>query len=127
MLFIREVVEAEPSIYLDQLQYKLMVARNVCILIETISQTLMRMGLTRKAVSRRASERSDSVRALWELQIAQYTNPDMFVFLDKSTVDGLMGLRVNGWSPSNIPAVKRNTFFRGIRHLILPALTLSWQ
>ena len=81
------------------------------------------MGLTRKAVSRRASERNDSVQVLWELQMAQYTNPDMFVFLDESAVNGLTGLRANGWSPSNIPAVERSTFFRGVRHSIFPALT----
>lgn len=123
MLFIRGVVEAEPSIYLDELQHKLMVARDVHVSVATMSHTLSRMGLTRKVVSRRASERNNSVRVLWELQMAQYTDPDSFVFLDESAVDGLTGLRANGWSPSNIRAVERSTCFRGVHHSILPALT----
>ena len=122
-LFIQELIEARPSIYLDELQYKLAVARDIHVSIATISRTLSRMGLTRKAVSRRASERNDSVRVLWEFQMAQYTNPDMFVFLDESAVDGLTGLRANGWSPPNVPAVERSTICRGVRHSILPALT----
>lgn len=60
---------------------------------------------------------------LWELQMAQYTDPDMFVFLGESAVDGQTGFRANGWSPSNTPAVERSTFFRGVCHSILPALT----
>lgn len=123
LLFIREVIKAEPSIYLDELQYKLMIARDVHVSIATISRTLSQMGLTRKAVSRHASGRNDSVRMLWELQMAQYSDPDMFVFLDESAVDGLTGMRANGWSPLNMRAVERSTFFRGVRHSILPALT----
>jgi len=123
MLFIQEIIEVNPSIYLDELQHKLAIARNVYVSIATISRTLSRMGLTRKAVSRRATERNDSVRMLWEMEMAQYVNPDMFVFLDESAVDGLTGMRANGWSPANIRAIERTTFFRGVRHSILPALT----
>lgn len=55
--------------------------------------------------------------------MAQYLDPNMFVFLDESAVDGQTGMQANGWSPLNIPAVKRSTFFQGVRHSILPVLT----
>ena len=60
MLFIREIVEAEPSIYLDELQYKLAIARNVRVSIATISPTLSRMGFTWKAVSLKPESRRPS-------------------------------------------------------------------
>ena len=123
MLFIRGVVETDSSTYLGELQHKLAVAR-VHVSIATMSCTPPRMGLTRKTVSRHASERNDSVRVLWELQMAQHINPDMFVFLDESAVDGKTGERASGWPPPDTPAVMRSTFFRGIRHSILPTLTL---
>ena len=109
-LFIQEVIKANQSIYLDKLQYKLAIAHNVYVLIAMISHTLSHMGLTQKVASQHASKRNDTVWVLWELQMAQYTNPDMFVFLNESTVNGLTGLRANGWSPSNTPAVERSTF-----------------
>ena len=49
----------------------------------------------------------------------------MFVFFDESAVDGKTGQRASGWFPPDTPAVMRSTFFRGVRHSILPALTLK--
>lgn len=121
--FIREVTSARPSIYLDELQYKLATVRGVQVSVATISWTLTRMGLTRKALSREASERNEDVRLLWELDMAQYTDPEMFVFLDESAVDGGTVRRASGWSAAGTPAVERSTFLRGVRHSILPALT----
>lgn len=81
------------------------------------------MGLTQKALSRVADERNEDVRLLWELDMAQYTDPEMFVFLDESAVDGHAARRASGWSASGTPAVKRSMFTRGVRYSILPALT----
>jgi hypothetical protein len=124
ILFIQEMIETDPSTHLDKLQHKLAVAHGIHVSIATISRTLSCIGLTRKAISRRTSERNDTVWVLWELEMAQSTDPDPFVFLDESAVDGQTGLRTNGWSPPNTLAVKRSTF-RGVRHSILPALTLQ--
>ena len=57
--------------------------------------------------------------------MVQYTNPNVFVFLDESAVDGQTGQRANGWSPPNTLAIERSVFFRGVRHSILPTLTLQ--
>ena len=81
------------------------------------------MGFTRKAISREASERNKDVRLLWELDMAQYVDPEMFVFLDESAVDNRTVWRESGWAAAGTPAVERSTFLRGVRHSILPALT----
>jgi len=121
--FVREVIDAQPSTYLDKLQYKLTAVRGVQVLLATISRTLAHMGLTRKALSREASERNEDVRLLWELDMAQYTDPEMFVFLDESAVDNRTVWRACGWSAASTPTVERSTFLRGVHHSILPALT----
>jgi hypothetical protein len=54
--------------------------------------------------------------------MAQYTDPEMFVFLDESAVDNRTVQRANGWAAAGTPAVERSTFLRGVRHSILPAL-----
>ncbi|KAF9778378.1 hypothetical protein BJ322DRAFT_973507, partial [Thelephora terrestris] len=82
--FVREVIHAQPSAYLDEIQCKLATIRGVQVSLATVSRTLSRMGLTRKALSREASERNEDVRMLWELDMAQYTGPEVFVFLDES-------------------------------------------
>ena len=81
------------------------------------------MGLTQKALSRVVDERNEDVQLLWELNMAQYTDPEMFVFLDESAVDGHAARQASGWSASGTPAVKRSMFTRGVRYSILPALT----
>jgi len=121
--FIHEVTSAWPSIYLDELQYKLATVRRVQVSLATVSRTLARMGLTRKALSREANERNEDVRLLWELDMAQYVDPEVFVFLDESAVDNHTVRRAGGWSAAGTPAVERSTFLRGVRHSILPALT----
>ena len=121
--FIHEVIRAQPSIYLDEIQHKLATIRGVQVSLATISRTLSRMGLTRKALSRHADERNEDVRVLWALDMAQYTDPDLFVFLDESAVDNRTVRRASGWSGAGTPAVMRSTFLRGVRHSILPALT----
>ena len=121
--FISEVIRAQPTIYLDEIQHKLAAVRRIQVSTATISRALSRMGLTRKAVSREASERNDDVRLLWELDMAQYEDPEMFVFLDESAVDNHTFRRASGWSAAGTPAVEWSTFLRGVRHSILPALT----
>ena len=123
MSFIREAISAWLTIYLDELQYKLATVRGVQASLATISCTLSRMGLTQKVLSQEASERNKEVRLLWELDMAQYTDPEMFVFLDESAVDRGTVRRANGWSTAGTPAVERSTFLWGVRHSILPVLT----
>jgi len=73
--FIREVISAQPSIYLDEFQHGLATVRGVQVSLATISRTLSRMGFTRKVLSRKANEYNEDVWLLWELDMAQYMDP----------------------------------------------------
>ena len=121
--FVHEVIGAQPAIHLDEIQYKLAAVYGVQVSLATVGRTLSRMGMTQKVLSREANERRKDVRLLWELDMAQYTDLDMFVFLDESTVDNHTVRRACSWSAAGTPAVERSTFLRGVHHSILPALT----
>lgn len=123
--FIEALLEADPSMYLDEIQQKL---RDICdcdVSIATISRALHRVQLTRKTVTKAAAERDEQLRAIWEGVMAQYTDPELFVFLDESAVDGRTGQRRQGWSHMGTPCVRRMSFMRGTRYSILPALTID--
>jgi len=54
--------------------------------LTTISRTLTRVQISKRSLSRAAAERKE-LRALWELEVAQLGDPDLFVFVDESAVD----------------------------------------
>jgi len=55
--------------------------------------------------------------------MAQYTDPNVFVALDKSAVDNKTVQREYGCSASGMPCVQWATFLCGVCYSILPALT----
>ena len=121
--FIRDLVRARPSIYLDEIQQELESAHGLFVSIATISRALARMEISKKSLSRRASERNEELRTLWEVELAWLDNPDLFVFIDESAVDNKTVQRSQGWSTVGGRSVSRCTFLRGKRHSILPALS----
>ena len=121
--YIRILIEARPSIYLDEIQEGLLLERRVQVSIATISRTLTRMRISKKSLSRRAAECNEQLRILWELEVADLEDPDLFVFIDESAVDNRTVQRSSGWSTIDTPSVSRCAFFRGKRHSVLPALS----
>lgn len=120
--YIHALIEARPSIYLDEIQEKLVTERGVHVSLATVSRTLARMGCSKKSLSSRAAERNEGLRNLWELELAEFATP---ASLFSSTRVPLTT------GPSNVPTdgrllgVDRCAFFRGKRHSILPALSLD--
>lgn len=55
--------------------------------------------------------------------MADYTDPEVFVALDESAVDGHTGQRRYGRSWIGNPCIRRMSFLRGIHYSILLALT----
>jgi hypothetical protein len=55
--------------------------------------------------------------------MAEYLDPDAFVALDESTVDGKTGQHQYGWFPNGQPCVCQMSFLQGVHYSILPALT----
>lgn len=121
--FLETLITANPSLYLDEIQHKLAAVRNVHISIATVCRALATLDLTRKHVTKAAAERDEQLRTMWEVMMAEYLDPDVFVALDESAVDGKTGQRQYGRSPSGQPCVRRMSFLRGVRYSILPALT----
>ena len=122
--YIRSLIEERPTIYLDEIREKLVTEHGVNISLATISRTLARLQCSKKSLSRRAAERNEELRILWESKTAtEYDDPDFFVFIDESAVDNRTVQRTSGWSLLGGRSVSRCAFFRGKRHSILPALS----
>ncbi|KAJ6603934.1 hypothetical protein B0H10DRAFT_1821915 [Mycena sp. CBHHK59/15] len=76
-----------PPPYLDEIQAKLQSVRDVCVSIASISRTLVMLQLSRKKLTKAAAERDEQLRTIWEAEMAQYPDPNVFVALDESAVD----------------------------------------
>ena len=81
--YIRSLMEARPSIYLDEIQEGLLAEHEVRVFIPTVSRTLARMGRSKRSLSRKAAECNERLQALWELEITKLDDPGLFVFIDE--------------------------------------------
>jgi len=120
--YLRSLLESNPTLYLDEIE-KLEAVRNISVSMSTISRFLRSRDFTWKAVSRRALEGDEKVRACWEVETAQYPDPDCFIFIDESHVDQKTAQRRHGWAPVGLAPVDRSAFLKGVCHSIFPALS----
>ncbi|KAJ3503155.1 hypothetical protein NMY22_g18348 [Coprinellus aureogranulatus] len=123
--YIKDLLTENPSMYLDEIQEHLLEDRDVDVSISTISRALRHLNMTRKTLTKASAERDEELRQLWEVDMAQYDDPELFVAIDESAVDNKTGQRGSGWAEINTRCVRRMTFLRGIRYSILPALTVD--
>ena len=121
--YVHTLIEARPSIYLDEIRDELLAERGVYVSLATISRALTQMQCSKKSLSRRAVERNEELRVLWELEVAELDNPDYFVFVDESAVDNRTVQHSSRWSVVGGRSTSRCAFYRGKRHSILPALS----
>jgi len=121
--YIQEILRANPTLYLDEIQSKLSSVRNVHVSLSMIGRILVNLQLTRKKLSKEAWERDDQLRTIWEAEMAQYPDPEVFIALDESAVDNRTAQRSHGRSLAGTPCVQRTAFIRGTRYSVLPALT----
>jgi transposase len=85
--YLHALLEANPALYLDELQTRMLSVRNINLSIATFSRILAQYELTRKQLHKVAEERDEELRSIWEADMAQYQDPDVFVALDESAVD----------------------------------------
>jgi transposase len=123
MAFIESTLVANPSIYLNELQKRLYDTRNLEVSIATLSRALASAQYTRKWLTKASAERDEELQGVWEIAMAEYTDPTVFVFLDESAVDNKTIQQSHGWSRLGQPCVRRMIFLRGKRYSILPVLT----
>jgi transposase len=110
MTFLDQLLDREPTLYLDEILVKLEEARNASISIATLQRGLVRLDITRKSISKEAKERNDYLHAIWEADMAQYDDPDVFVFLDESVVNNQSTQQFAGWSHRGVPCIRRASF-----------------
>ncbi len=72
MAFIQTLIDANPSLYLDEIQQRLYDIREVNISISTISRALTHLDLSWKTISKVAVERDEEVRAIWEGMVVSF-------------------------------------------------------
>lgn len=118
--YLYSILLANPTLYLDELQDRLLLTRNVDISIATISRALHGLALSHKKVAKAAAERNELLRATWQ---AQYGNipAEYFIWLDESSVDDRTNQRTQGWAGLGRACVRRATFIRGQKWSVLPA------
>jgi transposase len=121
--YLRELYTAMPTMLMDEARDKLFMIRGVWVSLATISRALDKLNLPRKRISRAAAERDEELRAVWQAEMGQYEDPDMFVALDESAVDNRTPQRPYGRAPAGEPCVEHTLFIRGTRYSVLPALT----
>ena len=74
--YLHSLLEANPVLYLDELQTHLSTGRNLDVSIATISHLLAQYNLTRKQVQKVAAEHDKELQGIWEADMAQYDDPD---------------------------------------------------
>ena len=57
--YLENLLQCEPTIYLDEIQQKLQEDRDISPSIATIQREIKRLGITRKTISKEALERND--------------------------------------------------------------------
>lgn len=122
--YITSLLQANPTLYLDEIQERLLEARGVEPSLSTLSRVLQRLDITHKRVAKSALERDELVRATWQAEYGDIP-AESFVWLDESSIDNRTAQRTEGWAPRGVACVRRATFIRGERFSLLPALSLD--
>jgi transposase len=122
MNFISSILDAQPVLYLDEIQERLLDTLDIDVSIATISRAMRRLAFTHKNVAAAALERNEELRNAW---IARNGDLQMeyIVWLDEAGIDNYTNQRGQGWAKLGQACVRRAAFIRGERFSILPALT----
>jgi transposase len=118
------LVAAQPTIYLAEIQEQLLKIRNLDVSISTIRRTLLRNGVTCKALDRTAREQDALRRMKYRLHMSQYKCGQL-VFLDETAVDKRTYFRLRGRAPRGSRAVAPAPFVCGDRYSLLPAMSVD--
>jgi transposase len=126
ILFIRNVIQQDNTIYLDEIQTELLEKRRVYATLSTISHALQRLHFTRKVMSFSAAEQNDELQALYMNYIgAEAPDANMLLFIDEAAKDRRTSTRPCGRSLRGQRCYGLRYFICGVRYSILPAITLD--
>jgi len=81
------------------------------------------MQISKKSLPHSAAECNKELWTLWEIELAQLDDPDLFIFINESAVDNKTVQWSQGWSAVGGCSISQCTFLWGKHHSILPALS----
>jgi hypothetical protein len=122
MNYISSLIDAQPKIYLDEIQEELLNRRNVLVSIAPLSCTLHCMAITNKQVANAALERNELLHATWQAAHADIP-AEYCIWLDEVSVNDLT--RLVTVPKNNLPTcncVREHIHPSGKRILILTKL-----
>ena len=123
-LYLSSILDANPCLYLDELQSQLTTGQDVDVSISTIFYAVQNPVNSHKCVSKAALERNELLHAMWQAECGNI-HMDYFVWLYKSGVDDHMNQHTRGWAALDHACIHYATFIQGQCYSILPALTLD--
>jgi hypothetical protein len=120
--YLSAILDVNPGLYLDKMRNKLASEKNLHVSIATTTCALQKLDLTCKSTTRAVAQRDKELWMLWEANMAKYTDPDLFAFLDESAVDLSSAECLFSQSIIRTHCVHHASFVWGIQYSILPAL-----
>jgi transposase len=120
--FLLSLIQAKPTLYLDEIQSLLFERLGLDVSLATISRALVAAAVSRKAIAREALERNEALRAAWQAQWGCY-DASAFIWVDESGVDDRTTQRLDGYAPIGHHCVHRTLFQHGVKYSVLPALS----
>ncbi|KAJ7206849.1 hypothetical protein GGX14DRAFT_333961, partial [Mycena pura] len=94
--FVLGLLRSNPDYYLDEIKAQLLAVYDIEVSLMTIWRTLKYLGLSKKKVSRNASERDEELRRDFMFEIGRFP-PEYLVFADESAVNVLTTYRDEAW------------------------------
>jgi len=95
--YLREIVDAEPELYLDEIEM-LMNYRGYFMSPTTLWDTMTKkLGWTLRLFTSRAKQRDENLRAQYRNALYQIHDPSMFVFIDESSRSRNESRRRRAW------------------------------
>jgi len=119
---LRNYIRDHPELYLDEMQSMLVRDGERRYAVSTLCNYFIRIGITCKALDRRARQRDAILRAHWRIITADIPR-NCFVFIDEVGVNSDDAKRRRGRSYRGTRAVLRQFFGRGERLCGLGAVT----
>ncbi|CAE6447700.1 unnamed protein product [Rhizoctonia solani] len=123
--FLEGCVLRQPDIMIFELQELLFRVYSVQTSTTTIVRSLHRRGLTYKKISRHAMQRDEADRTQFQFIVGMFYRADQFVCVDESACDRRTTRRRYAWSYVGSRALVRDSFSRGGKYSIAPALSLD--
>ena len=104
--YIYALLQANPALYLDELQEQLFSVRDKDVSLASLSRAIRRLAMTHKRISKTATERNELLRATWQAEYGDIP-AEYFVWLDESSVDDRTNQRNQGWANLGRACVRR--------------------